>query len=658
MTNRQSSTPGLGSEPKERWPGVRAKDLEKTPIQRLKPNSPLEAKVRYYLLERLDASQRKMTAFYSRWRINEMKLQSYITLPKWDERLKKMNESGETPRAVDVVVPYSYTVVSTIVTYLMQAFAGRKPILQVSNYKDSNAQAATYMERMLQYQADHNRLVNVLWQFLQDTQVYNLAVVKCYWSTKQAYRSRMVQDPVLGSGKSRQLANVYSGNFIENIDPFLFFPDPNVPMSKVNTEGEYVFWRQFKGKHQLKKGEADGKYHYIDYIGSMPRSNGIESADSRRSLSAGGDDIAGFNNTDLASSVSSYVQLDECTCEIIPKELGLGPEERPEKWLFTIANRAQIIRAVPFGYDHDMHPVAVSEPYGTGYGFGHAGLLDWIGPLQDVMSWLVNSHMHNVRTAINNMFLVDPSRVEMKDLLRPSAAKIIRLKRASFGTDVRTAVQQLQVSDVTRGHMNDLQSFFQLADAMTGVSDNLRGLQAEGGRKTATEVRTATEAGASRLANLARVISSQGIVDLSAQMCINNQQLAQERDWTRVLGEDGPEAAQMVSDALDAGDFNFPVNDGTLPIDKVAMLDVWKEIFLGISQDPQLAQQFDRGKMFEWIAELGGARNITQFKLNVAPDAVVEQQAQAGNLVPVGGGGQTPGVSGNPGARLAGAMTQ
>ena len=31
-----------------------------------------------------------------------------------------------------------------------------------------------------------------------------------------------------------------------------------------------------------------------------------------------------------------------------------------------------------------------------GYGFGQPGIIDYMAPLQDLMSWLVNSHMDNV----------------------------------------------------------------------------------------------------------------------------------------------------------------------------------------------------------------------------------------------------------------------
>jgi len=69
------------------------------------------------------------------------------------------------------------------------------------------------------------------------------------------------------------------------------------------------------------------------------------------------------------------------------------------------------------------------------------------------------------------------------------------------------------------------------------------------------------------------------------------------------------------------------------------LLEVWKEIFLGVASDPELRQQFSVPNIFEYVAELGGAKNISQFKLDlqVAPDAQLQQQAQAGNMKTLGG---------------------
>jgi hypothetical protein len=271
--------------------------------------------------------------------------------------------------------------------------------------------------------------------------------------------------------------------------------------------------------------------------------------------------------------------------------------------------------------EHDMHPVAVAEPSSMGYGFGQLALVDYIGPIQDTLSWLLNSHMHNVRSTINNSFLVNPAMVEMQDLRTPNPdGKIIRLKPAAIGMDMKNAVQQLAVTDVTRGHIDDLGTFMRAGDVTSGVSDNMRGIQDSGGRKTATEVRTSSEAGASRQASKAIMYSSQGIVDLTEQMSVNLQANMTEAVYVSIVGAEGRDTPIEIKPDAVVGDFYYPVHDGTLPIDRVALVEVWKEIMLGVASNPELSKRFALDKIFEFTAKLGGATNIESFKVQVAPD--------------------------------------
>jgi hypothetical protein len=200
-----------------------------------------------------------------------------------------------------------------------------------------------------------------------------------------------------------------------------------------------------------------------------------------------------------------------------------------------------------------------------------------------------------------------------------------------------------------------------LADAITGVNDNTRGIQDSGGRKTATEVRVSSDSGASRLAATSRVISAQGMVDVTQQMCLDNQQFLEQTFQIQVLGGRALEAPVTVGPDEIVGDFYFPINDGTLPIDRVAMFDLWQQLFQVLITVQPLAAQYDIPRIFEWIADLGGARNIEQFRVNVVPDMQAQQDAAAGNAIPanavvqgLGGpnrgrpnGSAQPGLSGN-----------
>lgn len=661
---------GFGTEEKKEWPGISAAEVAKRPIERLAPGSELHALVLDYLLKRLDASEREMAKFHPRWRCNEKKMQAYIDLPKWEEQLKTMNEQGKPPKVVSVVVPYVYASISTIVTYMLHTFAGRRPMLQVGSYKKETTENAMMMELVLQYNADHARLVRHLFQFLQDGEIYGVGVLLTKWRDEKAIRTVRTAQPRFGwmnkllgvnTSKKREERTVYSGNDVSSVDPFLFFPDTRVPMSEVNRRGEYVFWRNFHGKHTLKEEEAAGRMFWIDHVGVLPPNRyDTSSGSSNRSARASGESVAGVRPL---HNGAPFYQIDQGSVVIIPRELGLGESERPEKWLFTIANRSQIVQADPLNLDHNMHPVSVSEPYSTGYGFGNLGAADYMGPVQDTLGWLINSHMDNVRTTLNNILIVDPSMIEMQDLVEPGPGKLIRLKKSAYGRDVRTIISQLAVQDVTQGHIKDFELFHRMGDLMMGMNNNVRGVQEFGGRRTATESRTSAEAAASRLASHASVISAQAIVDMAEQMCVNIQQLMDDKFYISLVGLQGydrplnrlvqqGQTGIDISPEMLTGDFYFPVHDGTLPLDRVAMLDVWKQVFMAVAQDQDLRGQFNLTRIFEYLAELGGAQGLDRFKVDVQVTPPGEDPGAGPGMVPT----PTPGVVASPGNRMAGGL--
>jgi len=50
---------------------------------------------------------------------------------------------------------------------------------------------------------------------------------------------------------------------------------------------------------------------------------------------------------------------------------------------------------------------------------------------------------------------------------------------------------------------------------------------------------------------------------------------------------------------------------------------------------PQIAGQYDFGRISGYVAQLAGLKNIEQFKIQVVPDEVAAMGAQAGNSVPM-----------------------
>jgi len=75
--------------------------------------------------------------------------------------------------------------------------------------------------------------------------------------------------------------------------------------------------------------------------------------------------------------------------------------------------------------------------------------------------------------------------------------------------------------------------------------------------------------------------------------------------------------------------------DGTLPVDRYAQVQLWQNLMAQAQKMPQVAAQYDMGKIFAWVAALGGLKNIQQFKIQLGDPAALAQQAAAGNMVPI-----------------------
>lgn len=637
-------------------PSPELREEDNDVIASLRPGSEKERKVRERLNRMFLFSHNAMSNFHPRWLWMEQKVQAYIKLPDYKQLVEEMQGNlGAAPEPIQVIVPYTYSTIHAAATFVYAVLAGRRPIFPLLATRGTATDKARYMEQAVQASLEATKAYEGIWQFIWDCLNYGFGAVRIGWCEEHG---SMI---TLQNGQREKVKGLkYAGNKLLPIDPYNFFPDPRVPMHEVNTKGDFVFWTTSQSKMVLMDKERKGHFKWVEKaaetVKEMGRDAGelpaVSNISNRRAR-------IGMNNTLLVPSgddVVGFLPLREGTVRLVPKDWDLGDSEASEIWKFTWVKN-QIIQATPLNMAHDKHPVAVAEPTGFGHEFGSIALADFINPFQDIISWLVNSRMENVRTTINNQFVVDPFRVEMQDLRQPAPGKAIRLKQTAIGTPVDEAIKQLTTVDVTQGHVNDIQLMRLLADTATGVNDNLRGVN-QGGRRSATEARISMQAGASRLSQLAIRISSQGMMDICEQMIMNIQQFMPQEMWVEVSGDEGPQSTLMTPDML-VGSFNYQLSDGSLPYDKTALLEVWKEIMFGVAQDPELRQTYSIDKLFEHVAVLGGAKNIASFKkpppppqMPFAPGQPPQGAVPAGPALPAppqlalpspGGGAPQPG---------------
>jgi len=93
---------------------------------------------------------------------------------------------------------------------------------------------------------------------------------------------------------------------------------------------------------------------------------------------------------------------------LIPKEWKLSENEYPEKWYFELASDDIIIACEQANHNHGMYPAAVASPEYDGYSITPIGRMEVLYGLQHTLDFLFNSHLANVKKAINDMLVVDP----------------------------------------------------------------------------------------------------------------------------------------------------------------------------------------------------------------------------------------------------------
>jgi hypothetical protein len=602
------------------------------------------------LLDRLNLSREKMSQRYTDWIEMEERFLAYIPATLADKQRKDMKKAGKHQFST-IEIPYSYAVALTAHTYWTSVFLSRTPVFQFQGRHGEPQNQVQAVEAIMDYQFNVGTMATPLYTWLLDPTKYGFGVVGNYWDEEEIVVSKIEEQPdtYLGiplPGSSKKVRTTeripgYMGNKLYNVRPQDWFPDPRVPISRFQ-EGEFVARYVEVGWNTILRRQQKGRYFNIEQLNRRRQAVfDKEQGSSQITLPEAAEEypLGPPRDDRKAKRDRPFVGLHEIYVELVPDEWKLGTTKWPEKWVFTLAEKDIIIGAQPLGLYHNKFPFAVQAYEPDSYALFNRSLMEIMGPLQDTLSWLLNSHMHNVRKSINDQFIVDPSRIVMKDITDPNAGRLIRVKPEYYGMPVKDAVEQLAVVDITRGHLKDAEVITDLIERVTGVNDNIMGAVNEGGRKTATEVRASSSFGINRLKTNAEYMSAMGWQPLAQMMLQNTQQFYDVERQFRIAGDVmGPEGAFLdVSPESIHGFFDYVPVDGTLPVDRFAQANLWREFLRDIGSAPELAQGYDVKKIIAHMMQLAGAKNIKQFEIQVTPDQQVAEQAQAGNLVPITG---------------------
>lgn len=616
----------------------------------LKPGSELHQKIISEVGKRVRDGQDAMKGRYDSWREIDRVLTAFVP-PK---KKREAKEAGD--KTYPIVVPTSYATLETLLTYMTAVFL-QMPYFKYSGVGSEDTVGAMLLEQIISFQtirASMGLNLHTLWR---DSFSYGFGALTPHWGEKRGWRrtkSNIVIPNWTGlfgkktSKRRRESVVLYQGNYLRNIDPYLYLPDPTVAIQDVQ-DGEFVGWIDMTNRIKILEQERDRdsfffNAEYLQHISG--RSSAVLTVGKKA-----GTPRTGRHNVFVHMDSTKPVDVTYMYINLVPKDWKMGKSKYPEKWLFAVAGDAVVLAAQPLGLDHDMFPVVIAAPDYDGYSVNPISRLEMGYGLQDTIDWLLHSHIANVRKAINDMLIVDPFLVNMNDLSNPEPGKLIRTRRAHWGKGVEHLVEQLQVRDFTANHMKDIQLLTDTHNKSVGTPENVQGIMRGGGeRRSATEARDTKQSALSKLEKVARILDIQYRQPLSMMLASHTQQFQTQERYVEISGSREQELVKEYGLDIDGEgrvsanpldmliNFDILPGDGTIPGREPA--DLWIQLFQIIATQPILAQQFDMVRIFQHAARQLGARNVNDFvkkggnvQAEIMPTDQVQQQVQAGNLL-------------------------
>ena len=637
----------------------------------LDPKGELHKKLLGKVMSCANEAASSISTRFSSWNEIDRTLTAYIDA---DEAERELN-LNDPRKPISIVFPNSYAIMETILSYLIAAFY-QDPLFQYEGVGPEDLIGSIMLEKVVDLHCNRHKVCLDLHTLFRDGLSYGIGFVAPTWRKETGFRTVMRETGgVLGMFKQRtkavEEAVLFEGNALENIDPYLALPDPNVPVHKLQ-DGEFFGWvERTNYMNLLSKEQTDKDYFNVRYIGVLNSGTtsiyGNDHSERERKWAgqrfdryhesgASGSKVRGGGSTTRPTDViNMFVKL-------VPSEWGLGKSEYPEKWLFSVAADAIIVRAKPLDLDHNRFPIASIAPDFDGYSAIPVSRLEMLHGLQKVLDWMFNVHVANVRKTINDMLIYDPYLINSKDINSPEPGKRIRIRQPGWGRPdiARNAVFQLNVNDVTRQNVQDSSWIVQWQQKIGGADDVSMGSLRQGGpeRLSSAEFQGTQMGQLSRLGRIARIIGMQAMQDIGMFFAAHTKQLMTEDQYIKIsgrwqqtlldefgLGEAVKNKGRMKVSPFDLlVNYDVKVRDGSIPGGNFS--GVWTQMFETIAKNPELAQKFDLTRIFMHIARNNGAKNVQEFiKTKVMPDEVVQDQAQKGNLVPFNpAGGATGGI--------------
>jgi hypothetical protein len=602
--------------------------------QMLNHNTKLHGRMLSELNGMIQASKSHIEQRFDDWDRVDQQMRLYMDLSApHREADKTINPDAKNmPYKGTICMPVMYSLIMTRAAHIFSLLTSVDPRIHFEATDSDDADGARIHEVMARYDIRQSQFDMKMWQGVMDSERYGLAIWYDTFEEMYGYQVQKGMSPleiVLAGGDPEEPTwqRVKEWNNIASVDPRLFRPDPNVPISTPQ-DGNYIGHEDHTNilwylERRLKSG--DGPFFNTAQLRKVSR--GVETDREVGERWESGD----FGD----SHQSKYVnpKVTHMQWKIIPREWGLSNVETPQIWWFSVYNQELIIRAHKSVYSHGKFTYCVAQPDLDLHAPFVPGMAQQMIGGGDLVNWLTGSHIANARKIINDQIIYNDDLIDPVDMASPGPAKHIRLtrrgKRAQEmgGMKIGDMYGQLQVTDITKQHLETTAAIFQSFQRMGAVPEVVAGMPMPS-KRTLGEVEQVSQAAILRLGVSAQVLDMQLVAPFADRLVMNRQQFTSMEKYYRLAGrlmeQLGAEQIEIAPDDL-VGEYDYIPHTPTMAPDPARMTAIWGQLLTMLAQAPQLMNPDMQGKVinpvavFDEFVRSAGINYLDQFKVQMEP---------------------------------------
>ena len=551
-----------------------------------------------------------------------------------DRIVTREPKKGE--KRLEITAPIVMPQTDTMVAYLTSIFLNTPSIFPVTTTPEAQEIADAVNTLFKSFSKDWQWKRNLLLCF-KNASKYDIMAAECTW---KEVKVGTVSNDMVVAGKNTQrrvTETIKEGFAITHLDPYNTFWDTSIPAALLAQEGEFAGFFERKSTIQLHK-----------YLLSLPVNNGYnhrlkEIKESQSNCSnyyvpniVDYDPQTGVTNWDahfdsmlnVTTGASTSHEVTTIYCRIVPSDFGMDVPAKgtPQIWKFVIVNMQYIVYAECKSNAHDYLPIILGQPFESNLKYQQKALPEELATLQDLASKLWSMEIASSRRIVANREVYNPLLVRAEDMNNPSEAAKIPLRNAAYNQDIRQAVYSIPYSDPAIGTRSSLaQGIAQFATIVTGQNQVTNG-QFVKGNKTNDQFNEVLARSDSRQVAMAVLLEDQFFSVLKHILLYD---LLQYQQPMRVFDLDSKQEIEVAPEKFLDTSIEFTINDSLSIGEDNVSPDTIMVAMQSMQAIPQLAQQYDIGKVFAFMMDKSGLKHLEQFLLKQQPQATPEQQIAA-----------------------------